>query len=316
MILVCGEALIDLFVGDADGTALTARAIPGGSPFNVAIGLARLGTSVAFLGGLSNDRFGRLLADTLAGEGVGTRFLKRSALPTPMVVVSPDAEGQPDYVFHVADCADRALTAADLPPPGAGITAIAMGSYSLSVEPVASALLALAGREKDHLVISLDPNLRPSIVGDLALWRQGFQRFVRTASIIKLSREDLTTAYGDVDPAALAAGWFQDGVLLVVVTDGDKGATAYHPDRVMHRPGRPIVVADTVGAGDTFHAALLARLAQNGLLSRAALAALDAAALADLLDYAGTAASITCTRRGADLPSAADVAEALDVPRA
>ena len=314
MILVCGEALIDLFVGEADGLGLNARAVTGGSPFNVAVGLARLGVPTGFLGGVSTDRFGRLLTDTLMREGVETRFLKRSVRPSPLVVVSPDAEGQPSYVFHAHDCAERDLTTADLPPDA--FQAIVLGSYSLAVEPVGSALLALAEREAGRAVISLDPNLRPSLVGDLAAWRQRFDRFVRTAAIVNLSREDLAAAYGAADPAVLAAGWFFEGVLLVVVTDGEKGATAYHRDWTMHRPGRPVAVVDTVGAGDTFHAALLARLAQRGLLTRVALASLDDAAVADLLDYAVAAASITCTRRGADLPRAAEVEEALHVPRA
>jgi len=313
MIMVCGEALIDLFVGEADGMGLNARAVTGGSPFNVAVGLARLGQPVGFLGGVSADRFGRLLSDTLVREGVETRFLKRSANPSPLVVVSPDTEGQPSYVFHAHDCAERDLTAADLPTEA--FHALVLGSYSLAVEPVGSALLALAEREAGRAVISLDPNLRPSLVGDLDAWRQRFDRFVRTAAIVKLSREDLVAAYGQTDPAVLAAGWFAQGVLLVVVTDGEKGATAYHRDGTIHRPGRPVVVVDTVGAGDTFHAALLARLAERGLLGRPALASLDDAALADLLDYAITAAGITCTRRGADLPRAAEVEEALNVPR-
>jgi fructokinase len=314
MILVCGEALIDLFVGEADGRGLNAHAATGGSPFNVAVGLARLGVPTGFLGGISTDRFGRLLADTLAAEGVETRFLKRSARPSPLVVVSPDADGQPSYVFHAHECAERDLVEADLPATAA-FQAIALGSYALAVEPIGSSLLALTERAGD-LVVSLDPNLRPSIVGDLDAWRRRFERFVRTAAIVKLSREDLVAAYGPADPAVLAAGWFLRGVLLVVVTDGEKGATAYHRDGTLWRPGRTVAVVDTVGAGDTFHAALLARLSQQGLLTRTALAALDDAALADLLDYACAAASITCTRRGADLPHAADVAEALDVPRA
>jgi fructokinase len=314
MILVCGEALIDLFVGEADGMGVSTRAVTGGSPFNVAVGLARLGIPTGFLGGISTDRFGRLLAETLAREGVETRFARRSPRPTPLVVVSSDADGQPSYDFHIHGCAEHDLGIADLPTEA--FQAIVLGSYSLAVEPVGSALLALVERVGASAVVSLDPNLRPSIVGALEAWRRRFDRFVHTAAIVKLSREDLVTAYGQADPAMLAAGWFSLGVLLVVVTDGEKGVTAYHRDCTMHRPGRKIAVVDTVGAGDTFHAALLARLAQRGLLSCAALATLDAAALTDLLDYAGAAASITCTRQGADMPRAVDVEEVLHVPRA
>lgn len=318
MILVCGEALIDLFVGEPDGTALAAKALAGGSPFNVAVGLARLGVPVGFLGGVSTDRFGRLLAETLTREGVGTRFLKRSDRPTPLVVVSPDQDGQPSYVFHTHDCAERDLLVADLPPEA--FQAIVLGSYLLAVEPAASTLLALAERAAGHSVVSLDPNLRLSLIGDLDTWRERFERFVRTAAIVKLSREDLVAAYGETDLAKLVSGWFLRGVQLLVVTDGANGAIAYHRDCMVQRPGRPVPVIDTVGAGDTFHGALLARLSQKGLLTRSALAALDEAALTDLLDYAIAAASITCTRRGADLPRRADVELALggatDVPRA
>jgi len=321
MILVCGEALIDLFLGEADGTVLAARALAGGSPFNVALGLVRLGAPVGFFGGVSTDRFGTFLEQTMAREGIGTGWLKRSARPTPLAVISTDATGHPAYTFHAHDCAERDLLSADLPSPDPAITAIVLGSYTLAVEPVGSTLLALAERDAGRLVVSVDPNLRPSVVGDLHAWRQRFDRFARAATIIKLSREDLSAAYGeDADPAACAARWLADGALLVVITDGAAGATAYHSGHRLHWPGRPVAVVDAVGAGDTFHAALLARLAQQGLLTRAALATLDAASLADLLRYAITAASITCTRRGADLPSRADVEAILigepDVPRA
>ena len=319
MILVCGEALIDLFAGEPDGQALAARAIVGGSQFNVALGLARLGTPVGFLGGISTDRFGRFLADALEREGVDTRFLKLSQQPTPLAVVSTDAEGQPSYGFHSIDCAERDLEPADLPPLDAGIAAVALGSYPIAVEPVGSTLLTLAERTAGRLVVSLDPNLRPSLIGDLDLWRQRFERFARTATIIKLSREDLAIAF-DAEPDAWAAEQLAGGARLVVVTDGAAGATAYHRQHRLHRPGRAVPVVDTVGAGDTFHAALLARLAQKNLLSGPALAGLDLEALADLIDYAIGAAALTCMRRGADLPRRAEVEALLaggaDVPRA
>lgn len=314
MILVCGEALIDLFVGGpgADGR-LPATAAAGGSPFNVAVGLARLGAPSGFFGGLSTDAFGAFLAARLEAEGVDTGLAKRSAKPTPLVVVSPDAAGHPAYTFHAHDCADRDVADADLPPVLApGVEALAIGSWPMVVPPVSGALLALAGREAGRRVVSLDPNLRPSMVGDLARWRKGFGRLVPTAAIIKVSEEDIQIAYGPgADPAALAREWLGTGPSLVVLTRGPDGATAFHAAGVFHEPGRPAPVVDTVGAGDTFHAALLARLRQRGLLRRDALAALDQKALRDVLRYAVVASGVTCTRRGADLPSGADVDAAL-----
>jgi fructokinase len=314
MILVCGEALIDLFVGGpASGATLPAIAAAGGSPFNLAVGLARLGAPAGYLGGLSTDGFGGFLAARLAAEGVDTRFVKRSARPTPLVVVSPDAAGHPSYTFHAQDCAERDLTAADLPASlGPEVEALAIGSYAMAVEPVGSTLLALAEREGARRVVSLDPNLRPVLVGDLGRWRARFDRFLRTAAIVKLSEEDLQAGFGaEADPADLARRWLAAGPSLVVLTQGAAGATAFHACGSFQEPGRPVEVADTVGAGDTFHAALLARLRQRGLLRREALAALDPTALRDALRYAAIAAGITCTRRGADLPRAAEVEAAL-----
>ncbi|MFC7478667.1 carbohydrate kinase [Dankookia sp. GCM10030260] len=314
MIVVCGEALIDLFIdGPPSGATLPATAAAGGSPFNLAVGLARLGEPAAYLGSLSRDGFGAFLAACLAAEGVDMTLAKRSAKPTPLVVVSPDASGHPTYTFHAQDCAERDLTAAELPPAfGPEVEAIAISSYVLGVEPIAGALLALAKREGPRRVVSLDPNLRPALIGDLGTWRSRFDRFVRTAAIVKLSEEDLQVAYGtDANPADWARRWLETGVSLVVLTQGPAGATAFHASGVFQEAGRAVAVADTVGAGDTFHAALLARLRQRGLLRREALAALNAAALQDALCYATNAAAITCTRRGADLPRAAEVEAAL-----
>ena len=319
MILVCGEALIDLFVDKPVGATVATRAIAGGSQFNVALGLARLGTPVGFLGGVSHDRFGGFLADTMAREGIDTRFLKRSSHPTPLAVVSTDDDGQPSYGFHSAGCAERDLNIADLPVLDPSIAAIALGSYPLAVEPVGSTLLSLAQRVTGRIVVSLDPNIRPSLAGDPGRWRRRFEQFARTATILKLSREDLAVAYA-ADPDAWAAERLADGAALVIVTDGAAGATAYHRQHRLQRRAPPIAVVDTVGAGDTFHAALLARLAQKNRLSRDALAALTAETLADLVDYAAAAAAITCSRRGADLPRRAEVEAMLaggaDVPRA
>lgn len=315
MILVCGEALIDLFVGGPGaGNGLSATAVAGGSPFNVAVGLARLGAPAGYFGGLSRDGFGAFLAGRLAAEGVDTALAKRSAKPTPLVVVSPGAAGHPAYTIHAHDCAERDVTEADLPDAlGPGVEALAIGSYALAVEPVGGALLALAEREAARRVVSLDPNLRPAIVGDLGRWRDRFDRFARTAAIIKLSDEDLHVAYGpDADPMERARWWLDSGAGLVVLTRGPDGATAFHAAGAFREPGRPVAVADTVGAGDTFHAALLARLRQRGLLRRDAIAALDEASVRDALRFAAAAAAITCTRRGADLPNADEVRAALE----
>ncbi len=320
MILVCGEALMDVFVEAPDpgalrgGTALPARIVPGGSPFNVAVGLARLGVPTGFLGGLSRDHFGTHLRDLLAREGVDTGLLLRSGQPTTLSVVATDGEGVPSYSFHGEGAADRVLTTADLPArlPDR-IRALVLGSYTLAVEPVGSALLALAEREGGRVPVSLDPNLRAAVVGDLAAWRLRFERFVATASIVKASEEDIAAGFGAVGSVAdLARRWLAMGPDLVVMTRGPAGAVGFTRGGTMAEVTAPrVTVADTVGAGDSFHAALLARLHDRGALeSRAAVsaAARDPALLRDAMAYAATAAAITCARPGADLPRG----EALD----
>jgi fructokinase len=199
MILVCGEALIDLFVGPAEGAEMPARAVAGGSPFNVAIGLARLGVDASFLGGISRDRFGALLARILIGEGVDDRFLVSTDRPSTISMVATDDNGQPSYAFHGEGAADRSLALADLPaklPPD--VQALTFGSYTMAVEPVGSAFAALAERECGRRVISVDPNLRPAVVGDMARWATAAERFYRTATIIKASDEDVRAAWAAV----------------------------------------------------------------------------------------------------------------------
>lgn len=313
MILVCGEALVDLFVEAGDGGEMPARIVAGGSPFNVAIGLARLGVEAAFLGGLSRDGFGTWLADLLRREGVDGRYLVRSDRLTTISVVATGRDGHPSYAFHGEGAADRSLGVADLPAllPDS-VHALTFGSYTMAVEPVGSAFAALAERERGRRVVSIDPNLRPTAIGDMSGWRGAAERFYRTATIVKASDEDIRIAWeGQLTMAEAAAYWLDLGAQLVVVTQGGQGATAYSAAGTVSVPGQRVTVTDTVGAGDTFHAALLARLAHTGRLSPEAIAALDREALAELLAYAVAAASVTVTRRGADLPRTAEVQAAL-----
>lgn len=313
MILVCGEALVDIFVGtesrDDGAGGLPARAVAGGSPFNLAIGLSRLGVRSGFLTGLSSDAFGRMLADHLRAEGVDISLAKASTRPTPLAIVSTGRDGHPAYTFHAENCAHADLTSADLPMSlGDDVAALALGSFSLAMEPVGTSLIALAEREANRRVVSLDPNLRPSLIGDLGRWRARYEGLVRHAAIVKLSDDDLRIAYDpEADPDEHAARWLAAGVQLVVVTAGLTGATGYHAHGRVAVPGRTVSVVDTVGAGDTFHAALLARLARDGCLTRPALASLEGDYLRSLLNEAAVAASVTCSRLGADLPTLVEV---------
>ena len=302
MFVVCGEALMDVYVLGTTPTGLHLDARIGGSPFNVAVGLARLGRRSALLTGLSRDAAGERLMQALAAEGVDTRLVLRSDAPSTLSVVSVDAAGVPHYAFYGHGAADRAIDTASLPavPPEARV--LQFGSYALMVEPVGSALRALAARERDRCLVAYDPNVRLNVEPDLARWRTTVEAMAALSHIVKVSDEDLGLLYPDSTPAEVAMRWLALGVHLVVLTRGARGSEAWTPTRHVTEAAAPIQVVDTVGAGDTFQAALLTWLDEQEALSAARLEALDAARLTALLRFAARAAAITCSRRGADMP--------------
>jgi fructokinase len=313
MIVVCGEALMDVFpAGDsAQGLQLDARV--GGSPFNVALGLARLGQPVAFAGGLSTDALGERLLRALQAEGVQTDRVVRLAAPTPLCLVSVDAQGQPAYAFHGQAAADRLGLPLALQRPLAGCRALQLGSYTLVVEPAAQALRTLVERERkrehDRCLIACDPNVRLTVEPDVARWRAALDWMLGQADLLKISDEDLALLYPGADAQALAAQWLQQRVSLVVLTRGAAGAQAWTRHARASVPAQRCTLVDAVGAGDSFQAALLAWLSEHDALDAVALQRLDDAALHAMLRFAARAAALTCERRGADLPRRAELAD-------
>lgn len=299
MFVVCGEALWDLFAVGGDGLRFDAR--PGGSPFNVAIGLARLDVAVGFLGGISRASLGRRLLGVLAEEGVDTRMVIRSDRLTTLSLVELGAGGVPEYAFYGEGTADRAVGTDDLPDLDEA-WGVHFGSFALVAEPVGSTLLTLARREAGRRVVTLDPNVRLSVEPDPARWRRRIDAFLATSDLVKVSEEDLALLYPQVDVPRLAERWLAAGPALVVVTRGAEGAEAFgHFGRAIARPER-IAEVDTVGAGDSFMAALVAWLARHEHTDRRSLASMPHTEVEALLAFAARAAAITCGRRGADLP--------------
>ncbi len=306
MFLVCGEALWDLFKVESEA-GLTFDARIGGSPFNVALGLARLGQEAALFTGLSTDRFGERLHEALTAEGVATDFILRRDQPTTLSFVDVGPDGGPAYAFYGEGAADRSISGSELPDLDPSIWGLHAGSYSLAVEPVGSALLALFEREAGRRLLTLDPNVRLNVEPRVALWRGRVERFLRLAEVVKVSDEDLDLLYPGEEPSQIAERWRHLGASLVVITRGAEGAEAFSAKGRVAVAGRKVRVVDTVGAGDSFQAALIAALAERGCKDRAALAALDRGDLVSLLDFAMEAAALTCTRRGADLPKGRDL---------
>ncbi|MET0549351.1 MAG: PfkB family carbohydrate kinase, partial [Xanthomonas sp.] len=245
---------------------------------------------------------------TLEGEGVALDYCIDKREATTLVMVALDAGGVPNYAFYGTGCADRALTAADLPALDARVGGLHFGSYTLVAETTASTFQALAERERGQRLISLDPNVRPTVEPDMAVWRARLARWIALAHVVKVSQEDIELLYPQQDPFAIARSWLQQGPSLVVMTLGGDGAVAWRGDSEARVPGRVVQVADTVGAGDSFQAALLQQLPDP-----AALAALGSApaALERLLQFCVAAAAINCTRAGANPPSLDEVRAAL-----
>ncbi len=307
MIGVGGEALIDFVPAEVDGR-LAYLPRPGGSPCNVAIGLARMGIATAFIGKLSQDRFGDDLHAYLRSNRVDLQWLVRGSEPTALAFVIPDDDGGHDFAFYGNGTAEQSLTVGELPDDFPDdLTALHFGSYSLMLGSSADAYRQLIVRESGSRVISLDPNVRPALVPDLILHRQRLESLLPLTTLVKASVEDLDWLYPDEDYLDVAGRWLEMGPLLVVVTRGAEGAAGLTANSTVNVPGLTVDIVDSVGAGDAFMSALLARLDDLGLLHRNALSRLKEDAIRCALSYANTAAAITCTRQGADPPTRCEI---------
>ena len=277
--------------------------------FNVAIGIARLGGKAGFLSKISDDFFGRYLVRTLVKAGVDQRLLLSSPRQTTLSVAVTRPDGEAQYSFYGHESADRSLLPSELPATlPDDVSAIAIGSYTLAIDPPASAIERLIERESGRRVVSIDPNIRPTIIGDAKAWRPRFERLLARCHIVKASTEDLAYLYGDgVDAGAWAAHWLTAGPQLVIITRGDDGASVFFGSSTYNVPVRKVDVIDTVGAGDSFHAAVLVSLEEQNLLRPGAIRLASRDALIRAIHFAIVASSVTCSRQGADLPTRADV---------
>lgn len=304
MIVVAGEALIDLVPGGPGGDDGLPALLPrrGGGPYNTAVALGRLGTPAAFCSRVSTDGFGEALLDGLRAAGVDLSLVQRGPEPTTLAVAAVGADGSAGYGFYAGGTADRLFA---LPGPLPDETlALCLGTCSLALEPGASTYEALLRREARRGVFTLlDPNVRPGVIPDAAAYRERFRSWLPDVRLLKLSAEDAEWLGGS------PADWAARGPEAVVVTRGGEGMSVHTRDgRTYAVPAERVEVRDTIGAGDTVNAALLHRLAAARALSPAGLAALDAAAWTAILSFAARAAALTCARTGAEPPYAAELA--------
>jgi fructokinase len=302
MILSCGEALIDMLPRTSTEGEPCFAPYAGGAVFNTAIALGRLGAPSAFFSGVSNDMLGEILADTLTASKVDTRYLARSDRPTTVAFVKL-VNGQATYAFYDEATAGRMLATEQLPVLSGDIEALFFGGISLVNDPAASTYEALQARESGSRVTMIDPNIRPGfIAGKEAQYRARIERMISRADIVKLSDEDLHWLEGQGDLTKLARGILAKGPKVVFITEGANGARAVTASQDIFVSAQKVTVVDTVGAGDTFNAGVLAALHQAGVLGKVAVGQLSDATLTAALSLGTRAAAVTVSRAGANPP--------------
>ena len=293
-----GEALVDVLSG---GLAAP-QAYVGGSPMNVAVGLARLGHPVSFVGRYGDDEYGAMIHEHLRSNDV-QEVLSADALPTSTARGTLDPVGAASYEFDMV----WDLSAFD---PGtsdalADSQLLHTGSIATVLEPGASTVRAAVERARPHATISYDPNVRPSFVTNHAQAIEDVERFVALSDVVRASDSDLAWLYPERSIEETAHEWLKLGPAMVVATYGSGGPWGVVAAGEARTQAPVVDVADTVGAGDSFMAALLSTLVDRGLVGaarREALRGLSVAQLEEILDYAARAAAITVSRAGANPP--------------
>jgi fructokinase len=313
MLLSCGDALVDFLpVRSVDGRDAIVPVV-GGSCLNIAVGMARLGAPAGFVGGISTDLFGQMIAEHASASQVELKYATRSDHQTTLAFVRTIG-GEPQYGFYDEGTATRNWVYRHGSIPFDTIEAIHVGSTTLADTHGAAQALALVRDAQGSVTISFDPNCRPKLVRQKPRYVERMNAFAATADIVRMSDVDFDFLYGDADYAGRARLMLEAGASLVVVTRGIKGAQAWHPKADVIEVDAPTVaVVDTIGAGDSFQAALLFALRAIGRIGRQALAEMDPDELFRVLSFAATCAAFTCGRPGADPPRQSEVGAALSL---
>ncbi|MFK0688467.1 carbohydrate kinase [Mesorhizobium sp. IMUNJ 23033] len=301
MILCCGEALIDMLPRTTTEGEPAFAPYVGGAVFNTAIALGRLGAPAGFFSGLSSDLFGGQFRDALGASKVSSTYAHTSPRPTTLAFVRLN-NGQATYTFYDENTAGRMLTIEDLPELGAEIEAMLFGAISLISEPAGSAYEEFMRREHERRVMMLDPNIRPNFIPDKAKHLRRIRSMMAMADIVKLSDEDLDWFGEAGSHEDVIRNWLDRGPKLIVVTHGSEGAVGYSRKHKVTVMPQKVTVVDTVGAGDTFNAGILASLHEQGLLTKAAIGDLPEDAIRQALALGAKAAAVTVSRAGANPP--------------
>lgn len=284
-IWVAGEALIDLVPNETNSRV----AIVGGGPANTAKALANLGHLTQFIGGISNDDFGKAIENELTSYGVNLDFAHYSKLPTATAIVTLDGSGNAEYEFSLTDTATFDFHQVWLPHGKPKV--LHVGTLATIIEPGATELLNWASGIEAPIVF--DPNVRPSVLADSVRYRDYVEKWMRISSVVKMSEDDLHWLYPQRNSAREL---LEFGPRLIIITHGAKGLTAHQSSTTSEVPGIKVNVVDTVGAGDTAGAIIVESIAQIGIDQ-------TLEKIEKVLYRAAKAAAITCSRLGARPPS-------------
>ncbi len=302
MILCSGESLIDMVPEGA-----SYRPLPGGAVYNTAIALGRMGADTGYLWPISRDSFGQTLLGPLSEAHVDTSLCPRSDRLTTLAFVTLTG-GEARYSFYDEGSAGRMLTAEDLPQIPDRVTALFIGGISLVPDPCGAAVEALVERVRHRIPVMIDPNIRPFFIQDAAAYRARLERLIAMADLVKLSGDDLEWLMPDLSHEEAAASILTRGPRVVFQTGGSAGARAHWSGEILSAKAVRVEVADTIGAGDTFNAGVLAALDRAGVLSREGLSRLTPEAITAALTLGTRAAAITVSRPGANPPWAHELA--------
>lgn len=303
MILCCGEALIDMIPTPTNTGRSGFVPHSGGAIFNTAIALGRLGVQTGMLTGLSNDLFGQQLTSSLQVSHVDTSMVVYSQLPSTLAFVEL-TDGHANYTFYDENTAGRTLKSESVPQISSNVRCMYFGGISLCSEPGADTYLELAEKEAGDRVIMIDPNIRANFIEDITRYRDRLNAFFKIADIVKVSDEDLNWIMPG--PEALSekiAILKSTGPSIIILTLGSKGASAFLDGGTeVSVSAEQVEIIDTVGAGDTFNAGVLARLSELGFLTKNGISTISGSDMEDTLRFGSKIAAVTVSRSGANPP--------------
>ncbi len=304
MVLHCGEAIIDLIPNESGALV----PVPGGSQLNTAIALRRLGSDAGFVGSISKDGFGNTYAQLALKEGINLNYTQRVSEPSALAVVQVDQVGQVDYSFYFEGTSLFAFSADRLSLPSDDVWCIQYGSLAYYVEPLATEMRAYVATCKALKVVkAVDINIRDALISDESLVRKNLIEGVHECDVLKCTEEELAFLFPNQTETECIEYCIAHGTSLICLTRGPRGASLITPSHRVDCPGRAVEVVDTLGAGDSFHAAVLHYLDAHGLRSKEAIQNMQLAQLTEMAKFGVAVSAIVCLRKGANAPYAHEV---------